>query len=170
MLPRSAGPISFPFRHIEPDFAAAPVVFTIPVKGSPAMQPSDALKRLRKFSGQNHSMIMVWQHAPRMDFFAVSFQSFQQPSGKISQPLRIQADDGMLFIASSRQQITSVLAGLMSWTVPGSVVKTTEFKQLFTLFLVKFSPEIHWLEFKLQLVFRWSSNFSLFHSHPTRNA
>src|ERR1035438_9590805 len=88
-------------------------------------------------------MIMFGQHAPRMDFFAVGSQCFQQPFGKIAQPFRMQANDGAMFVTSSRQQITSVLVGLMLGTVPGAVIEATKFKQFFTLFLVKLSPEIH---------------------------
>jgi hypothetical protein len=61
-----------------------------------------------------------------------------------------------MLVTSRRQQITAVLAGLMLRTVPGTVIELAEFKQLAPLFIRKFSPEIHLLEFS-----GWSSNFSL---------
>ena len=88
---------------IEPDFAAALVVFAVPFKSGSPMKPSNLVKQLRQFPRQNQRMIMIRQNAPRINLFATSIQNLQQSFREDSEPFGIQADAVAVLITRGGQ-------------------------------------------------------------------
>ena len=69
-----------PFRFhssldaIEPNLSTTRIILTIPLESRTPVEQANVMKQARQFSGENQSVVMIGQNAPRIYFFALCLQ------------------------------------------------------------------------------------------------